>query len=56
MAEYKVQHAYSAWRDGHRVGPWAGGESVDLDEDVAEWVNRDSPGTLAKPRGKKAAS
>lgn len=48
MPGYKVQHAYSSWRDGRRFGPWQAGEVVDLDPEDAGWVCRDSPGTLAE--------
>ena len=56
MPRYTVQHAYRAARDGARVGPWVAGEEVDVDQDLAEWVNRDSPGALAdvKPEPKSA--
>lgn len=44
---YIVQHAYRSRRDGRDFGPWEEGESVELDNELdAEWVNRDSPGTL----------
>lgn len=44
---YRVEHRYHAVDNGAHVGPWVGGELVDLDEERAAWVNRDSPGTLA---------
>ena len=51
MPGYTVNHAYDAYRDGRRYGPWEDGDAVDLDVADADWVNRDSPGTLtaAKP-------
>ena len=48
MARYQVQHPYRAFRDGTHYGPWTPGEVVELDQDVAEWVNRDSPGALTE--------
>lgn len=47
MARYRVSHVYAAYRDGQHYGPWTPGEVVELDQDVAEWVNRDSPGVLS---------
>jgi hypothetical protein len=41
-----VTQRYSARRDGRDFGPYAPGETVELDTDDAEWVNRDAPGTL----------
>lgn len=47
MTRYVVQHNYSAnGPDGIPIAFSAGAE-VDLDEEVATWVNRDSAGTLA---------
>ena len=46
MAEYIVGHRYESFRDGQRFGPYLPGDTVDLTEVDAEWVNRDSPGTL----------
>jgi len=43
MPRYVVQSPYRT----QDLGPWAPGETVDLLPHVAEWVNRDSPGTLA---------
>lgn len=43
---YVVQHNYTAYRDGRLFGPWEAGTEVELDELDAEWVNRDSAGTL----------
>ena len=52
MPAYLVKHRYSSYRDGQQFGPWAGGETVDLEEADADWVNRDSAGCLelAKPK------
>lgn len=44
---YHVQHRYEANRDGRRYGPWQEGETIELAVDDAEWINRDSPDTLA---------
>lgn len=49
MGAYRVVRAYAAERDGEMVGPWAAGDTVDLDEATAAWVERDSPGCLAVP-------
>lgn len=46
MARYTTNHAYKSHRDGQQFGPWAAGETVDLDPDDAAWVDRDSPGCL----------
>jgi hypothetical protein len=46
MAKYLVNHVYAAHTDGTYYGPWTPGETVELDEHLAEWVNRDSEGTL----------
>ena len=42
--KYAVQWPYRT----DRLGPWVQGEVVDLDEETAEWVNRDSPGVLVR--------
>ncbi|WP_062441279.1 hypothetical protein [Herbidospora daliensis] len=62
MTRYEVQHAYRADRDGDVLGPWEAGETVELEPEVADWVNNDSPGALqeaketpAKPRQAKPA-
>jgi hypothetical protein len=55
MPAYKVTQRYGAYRDGKRVGPWSGGETVELETELAEWVNRDAPGTLAAPGVKAPA-
>jgi hypothetical protein len=46
MPFYTVQHRYSARNGEQTFGPWEGGETVDLTEDEADWVNRDSAGCL----------
>lgn len=46
MAKYLVNHVYAAHTDGTYYGPWTPGETVDLSPELAEWVNRDSEGTL----------
>lgn len=53
MATYKLNHAYEAYRDGTRFGPWAKGDLVNLDADDAAWVERDSAGALSKVDDKK---
>lgn len=45
MAKFKVQHNYSSNNNG-RFFAYDEGVEVEVDDDVAEWVNRDSPGTL----------
>ena len=60
MDAYQVQHRYSSFRDGQRIGPWAEGDTVELSQADAEWVNRDSPGCLlavaeAEPERQKPA-
>jgi hypothetical protein len=47
MSEYHVNHRYGATRDGIKFGPYEPGHTVELSEVDAEWVNRDSPGTLS---------
>ena len=47
MPRYTVQHRYFAIDNGQPFGTYEPGTTVDLDEDRAEWINRDSPGTLA---------
>ena len=46
MAAYKVQRRYSSRRDELVFGPWEEGQTVDLAEADADWVNRDSAGCL----------
>lgn len=52
MATYSVNHNYSALRDGVRFGPYEAGTTVELETADAEWVNRDSPGTLSRAKAK----
>lgn len=54
MTEFEVLHAYRASRDGRQFGPWKPGDVVELAEDDAAWVNRDSPGCLKAMRAKPA--
>jgi hypothetical protein len=51
MPKYKVQHDY---RSG-TAGPFFKGETVSLDAELAEWINRDCKGTLKeiKPRKRR---
>jgi hypothetical protein len=49
MDRYTVQGRYEAYKDGQRLGPWRKGDEVELDQDVAEHVERDCPGLL-KPK------
>lgn len=46
MPRYVVQHSYHSSADGQQWGPWEEGQEIELDEDRAEWVERDSAGTL----------
>ncbi len=46
MASYAVNHRYTARRDGQTFGPYEPDTTIELDEADAEWINRDSPGTL----------
>lgn len=49
MGRYVVRHSYTSYRDGQLFGPWAAGDTIELSEADAEWVNRDSPACLAAP-------
>jgi hypothetical protein len=52
-AEFTVGHDYSSVRDGETYA-WKKGDRVEVDTELADWVNRDSPGTLAAAaKGKK---
>ena len=42
MSKYKVQWKYSSGLGG----PWLAGDIVDLSVDLADYINRDSPGVL----------
>jgi len=46
MARHQVTQRYESWRDGTRFGPWRAGDEVELADPDAEWVDRDTPGTL----------
>lgn len=46
MAEFTLIHSYASQRDGQRFGPWQAGDVVDLEQADAEWILRDSPGSL----------
>lgn len=56
MPKYAVQWRYSSGS----FGPWAEGEVIDLSDEDAEIVNRDSPGVLVpemeETKGKKLDS
>lgn len=43
MPRFRVTQDYAA----AGVGPLEAGTEVELDDELARWVNRDSPGTLA---------
>lgn len=51
---YTINHAYRSFRDGQNFGPWEPGEQVELDDDVAAWLERDSPGLLTEAEVKGA--
>jgi hypothetical protein len=46
MPRYLVQQRYHSFADGQQWGPWEPGQEIELDADRAEWVERDSTGTL----------
>lgn len=52
MPKYTVNHGYRAYSDGRTFGPFVEGETVELTEADAEWVNRDSPGCLTEVEAK----
>lgn len=58
MARFKVQQNYRSERDGELLGPWSKGDEIDLDQPIADHVERDAPGTLAdlKPQVAKKAT
>jgi hypothetical protein len=41
-----VARDYRAVDNGVVFGPWVEGDVVEVDDDRAAWMNRDSPGTL----------
>lgn len=43
MQKYRVE-----WRYASSLGNFAAGDVVELDEDLAEHINRDSPGVLTR--------
>ena len=54
MNRYIVQRAYAAMRDGVRLGPWISGDSVELSDELASWLLRDSPGIISMPESRAA--
>lgn len=53
MPRYEVQHRYSS----NDFGPWIKGDQITLDNvEDAEYVNRDSPGTLVEIDPEEAAA
>lgn len=46
MPRFAVQRRYFAVDNGQPIGPFAEGTEVELEQDRAEWINRDSPGCL----------
>lgn len=46
MGRYTVVRRYRSFTDGRWFGPFEPGAVVELSTADAEWVNRDSPGTL----------
>ncbi|MGH3834183.1 MAG: hypothetical protein ACRDSF_00545 [Pseudonocardiaceae bacterium] len=46
MRRFRITRSYKAVRDGTQYGPWESGHQVELDDDVAAWIQRDSPGLL----------
>lgn len=51
---YRVKRDYRAFY-GEEWIQLAKGKTVELDEAVAEWVNRDSPGTLVEVKSRRRA-
>jgi hypothetical protein len=52
MPRFTVKQRYTAYRDGKQFGPWEPDSEIELDAPDAEWVERDSPGTLAEIKPK----
>lgn len=50
MTKYKVARVYASRKDGIYYGPYTPGEEVELDQETAEWMNRDSPELLEEVR------
>jgi hypothetical protein len=51
VAVFEVRHRYRSVRDGQQFGPWQAGDTVELSDADARWVNRDSPGCLLAAGG-----
>jgi hypothetical protein len=52
MPKYTVTRNYSS----STLGTYAKGDVVELDEELAAWANRDSPGVLEPYKEKKRAA
>lgn len=52
MPRFQVQWKYRA----NELGPWVEGDEIELQADVAEHVNRDSPGVLVEVDPNEAAN
>ena len=50
MPKYRVHHVYAAYRDGVHYGPYTPGEEIEIEQELADWMNRDSPGVLEEVR------
>lgn len=44
--EYRVTQNYKS----AEVGPFTAGQVLEIDDDMAAWVNHDAPGTLVEHR------
>lgn len=55
MSKFQVNHSYRGLLDDHTYVVLEAGSEVDLDDARAEWIERDSPGVLSKPRPVKQA-
>jgi hypothetical protein len=51
MAKYIVQWNYSAGQ----VGPYFKGDVVEVEDELADWIQRDSPGVLKPVKDAKGA-
>lgn len=47
MPRYRFNHRYLSQRDGVQWGPFDAGQEIDLREEDADWLDRDSPGCLS---------
>lgn len=47
MPRYTIQRSYASAHNTKVYGPWEAGEVIELEQHIAEWVDRDSPGVLA---------